>query len=385
MFSPAAHTPRPGLWWPLALCGQFLLVFTALALSGPGRIDIDDGQTRFEVAQSLVDHGDPAVRDPDLWYTILPGRNGQRYSNYRLPQSAVGAVAICIADATGPVREARRHFFFILISAFAGAVLAVTYSVLFRCLGLSPGAALCWATAGLFCTPCWFYGTSTFDDILGTATLLLAVTVAFGSRQQRPLLGAALAGLILGVAFNCKQPLGIFLPAVLAANHDRRLTLRAQLGRVSLVLGGLAVGIAFYKGYELYKFPAESTAAHAEILKKWGPIFASNPLPGLLSLTISPGAGCIWYCPTLLLSVLGLGCWYRSEKAFCLAVLGGSAVFLGFISFLTFFKGDLTWGPRYLTPIFALFWLFAPAGAGSSARGWSRWCCWRESACSCWP
>src|ERR1700737_1497698 len=89
---------RARVRWGLALLGQFVFVFAAVALSGPGRIDIDDGQARFAVAQSLVDHGDPVVRDPDIWYTILPGRNGQRYSNYRLPQSAVGAVAVWIAD-----------------------------------------------------------------------------------------------------------------------------------------------------------------------------------------------------------------------------------------------------------------------------------------------
>jgi hypothetical protein len=34
-----------------------------------------------------------------------------------------------------------------------------------------------------------------------------------------------------------------------------------------------------------------------------------------------------------------------------------------FLAFLTFFKGDPSWGPRYLTPVFALAWLFAPAAA----------------------
>src|SRR5947209_7161556 len=108
MPSPKSEHPRAPAWWALAVLGQFVFVFSAVALSGPGRIDIDDGQTRFEVAQSLVDHGDPVVRDPDIWYTILPGRDGQRYSNYRLPHSAAGAVALVLADSTGPVSEARR-------------------------------------------------------------------------------------------------------------------------------------------------------------------------------------------------------------------------------------------------------------------------------------
>ena len=36
-------------WW-IAEAGLFLTVFAVVALSGPGQIDIVDGQTRYEVA-----------------------------------------------------------------------------------------------------------------------------------------------------------------------------------------------------------------------------------------------------------------------------------------------------------------------------------------------
>jgi hypothetical protein len=48
------------------LLGLFLAVFAILALTGPGRIDINDGQTRYEVARSLYEHGDVQIRDPDV-------------------------------------------------------------------------------------------------------------------------------------------------------------------------------------------------------------------------------------------------------------------------------------------------------------------------------
>src|SRR5437016_14379728 len=112
------------LRWPAGLAGLLLVVLAVTALSGPGRIDIVDGQTRYEVARSLVEHGDSVIRDPEVWFAVMPGRGGQLYTNYRLPQSALGVVAIWLADATGPVSEMRRHFFFSLISPFAAAVLA---------------------------------------------------------------------------------------------------------------------------------------------------------------------------------------------------------------------------------------------------------------------
>ena len=52
-------------WW-MALAGLFLSVFAVVALSGPGRIDIIDGRVRYEVARSLVDHGDVDIQDPRI-------------------------------------------------------------------------------------------------------------------------------------------------------------------------------------------------------------------------------------------------------------------------------------------------------------------------------
>src|SRR5579884_846369 len=363
MFPEPSARPQRRWAWAVALGGQFLFVFSIVALSGPGRLDIDDGRTRFEVAQSLVDHGDPVIRDPDTWFTVLPGRYGLNYSNCRLPHSALGTVAIWLADHTGPVWEARRHFFFALIGAVAAGVLAVTYSWLFRRLGWSVWGALAWGTAGVFCTPSWYYGTSTFDDVICAAVVVASLAIALVSRQRRPVVGAIVSGLLIGLAFNCKQPLAIFVLAVLAAQYHCSLSLRAQWPRIALVLAGLAIGVLGYEAYELYKFPLETRAAHAAILKKYDPVWTRNPWPGILSFVASPGCGVFWYCPPVLLSLVGLAAWWRRQRWFCLAMAASSIIFVVFFSFLVFFKGDLAWGPRYLTPIFAALWIFVPAAA----------------------
>src|SRR4051812_21330120 len=88
------------LAWRCALLGLALVVFSIVALSGPGRIDIVDGQTRFDVGRSLVEHGDSAIRDERIWWGALPGRDGLRFAYYRFPQSIVAAAAILVADAT---------------------------------------------------------------------------------------------------------------------------------------------------------------------------------------------------------------------------------------------------------------------------------------------
>jgi hypothetical protein len=355
-------------WW-IAEAGLFLTVFAVVALSGPGRIDIVDGQTRYEVARSLVDHGDLIIRDPDVWFVVFPGRDGHRYTKYRFPQSVAGVLAIIIADTSGPVTEGHRHFFFTLTGAFSCAIIAVTYAALFRSLNHRPRAALSWATGGIFCTPNWFYGTSTFDDILGSAAVVVAVSAALVYRRQHGRVGAIIGGLALGIAFNCKEPLGIFVLPVLAAVYDPTRDWRLQWDRLVIVGALVTLGVAGYKGHDFYKFPPGSTASHVELMKQYVPFWAANPLIALLVMSCSLSAGVLFYNPPLLICISGIRTWWQGEKLFCLSLLTATAIFIFFISFLTFFKGDPTWGPRYLTPIFAVLWIFA-ADSSRLLRKW---------------
>ncbi len=355
--------PRTSSWASLSV-GLFLFSFSVVALSGPGRIDIDDGQTRFAVAQSLREHGDSIVRDPDVSFFVFPGRHGDRYTIYRYPQSLAGAAAIWLADVTGRPNESRRHFFFTLVSAAASAIAAVVYLMWFSCLGLRPHVAWLWASAGVFCTPTWFYGTTTYDDILGAAATVGSIALAFVTRRGRAPWGAAGSGLLLGLAFNCKQPLACFLLPALAASYDGTRPLRSQLARCSLIVFGTCAGIAVYWLYDHYKFPVGVREVRDALLHShYAANFPGNPIAGFLSLAISPNAGAIWYCPTLILAFRGFACWRKRERWFCLATFCTVVAFVTFISSLRTFKGEWSWGPRYLTPVFALLWIFVPAGA----------------------
>src|SRR5207237_8562553 len=140
-------------------------------------------------AQGLVAQCEPDMRGEQFWFSVLPGRDGKRYSSYRFPHILAGVPAILLADATGPQSEMRREFFFTQIGAVVAGFLAVVYALWFCALGHSAGRALGWAIAGIFCTPSWYYATSTFDDILGTLLVVSAVASAWwAGRGARPLL-----------------------------------------------------------------------------------------------------------------------------------------------------------------------------------------------------
>jgi hypothetical protein len=355
------HTVFARVGWPAMLVGQILLVFAFVALSSPGRIDIVDGQTRYEVARSIVDHGDSIIRDKSSWFFVYKGREGQTYTGYRIPQSALGAAAIVLADATGPTTEVRRQFFFTLISPCMVGLLAFLYAIWFRSLGYTPFASIGWGIAGIFCTPSWYYGTSTFDDILGTTAIVAAAAAMWLARPKLPLVGATVAALAMAWAVNCKPPLALFVVPVVAAGYRSEVNWRRQLLPAAVVCLGVVLGVVTGMAYHAYKFPPGSDDVFGEYARQHGPLTTLNPLPGLASLALSPSCGILWYCPTLLLSWYGWKAWRRKHLVFCQAVLSASALFALSICYLPFFKGEPCWGPRYLTPLFALWWIFVPA------------------------
>ncbi len=344
-----------------SLVGLFLVVFAALALSGPGRIDINDGQTRYEVSRSLWEHSDVQIRDPEVWYPILPGPDGKIYTNYRLPHSALGVPAIALADLAGPPSEARRHFYFLLVSAVAGATLAVAYAVWFAGHGCSPRSAVLWAAAGVFCTPSWYYSTSTFDDIFGTTTVILGLTWAWLSRERGSIVWALLAGLAVGAAINWKPPLGIFLlPTMAAALGGTKIR-----ARLTAVITGVLIGLVVYQLYEWLRFPP---GYERPAIKYNPPVWNATPLAAAVALLICPACGAIWYCPPVFLGFAGLMRAYRSERIWGMSVFLACAGFFASVCLLAFFKGNIAWGPRYLTPVFAVLWLFTPAAAAHAGR-----------------
>jgi hypothetical protein len=347
-----------GLTWPVALVGLGLLTFALVALSGPGRIDNVDGQTRFEVGHSLVEHGDSIIRDERVWWGTFPGREGHRYSNYRFPHSVVAAAAIGVADATGLVSEGRRHFFFVLSGAAACGLLSILYAVWFRKMGQRPSAALLWAFGGIVCTPMWFYGTCTFDEFIGTTTIIAALVCA--SLGKGRLVGAIVTGLLLGLAFNAKQPLACFALLALALNDEPTQSRRKRLLGALFVAAGTAAGVVAEKAYGDYKFPFHIPA---KLLEYYGPTFDNHQLAAVAVMSVSLGAGAIWYFPPIVLCLIGVGRRWTADRRVVVALILSSIPFLAFICSLSFFKGDLCWGPRYLTPWFGILWLFAPWGA----------------------
>ncbi|CAN5555051.1 hypothetical protein BH11PLA2_BH11PLA2_05840 [soil metagenome] len=348
--------------WHLSLLGLALAVFGVVGLSGPGRIDIEDGQARYEAGRCFVEYGDPGIRDPRVVWHRFPGREGVDFTYYRLTGEVVATAFVALGHSLSD-QEGTRHFIFALNGAATAAVLAVVYAVWFRRQGSTPRMAIAFAAAGIFCTPCWFYAASTFDDLLCTLIVVVALVLADRARSGNvpSLFGTAIA---VGLSLNSKQPLAAILLPALAMADDAKRSLSWRLGRASVLVAGLGAGVVGYTAYEAWKFPPEQKAKHAAIRAEWGiTVFEGNPLEALVDYTVGPSSGTLWYCPTILLGGAGLlAMWRANQKRIVIAIVLSCTVVTLFFSVLTFYKGGVCWGPRYLTPLFGILWLFAPQG-----------------------
>ena len=356
--------------WLIALLGLALATFAIVALTGPGRIDIEDGQARFEAGRNWLLLGRPIITDPRVYWHVMPGRGGENYSYYRFPSEAVAAFAVAIADATGPATEGWRHFIFTLNGAVTAALLAIAFAIAFRQQGLSHRAALGWAVAGIFCTPCWYYATSTFDDLLGTLVVLSAITLARAARSGNlaALLGAML---LIVLAVNCKPPLAAFVLTCIAIADNLAFSRRARWSRAAILALAVPLGHLSQTAYHTWKFPPEVQAAYdAAQLEKSFQMFFGNVPEALIDFAVGPSAGAIWYFPPIIIALAGLiAALKTSQRNLAIATAVAAMAFTLFIALLTFYKGDVCWGPRYLTPVFAVLWLFAPLGAARFSRG----------------
>jgi hypothetical protein len=192
-------------------------------------------------------------------------------------------------------------------------------------------------------------------------TVVLALSWAWLSRERGSMTWALLAGLAVGAAFNWKPPLLLFvLPTTAAAFGG------AKVGaRLVAIVAGVTAGLIVYQAYEWLRFPP---GFDRPAIKYNPPVWNSRPLAAAVALVISPSCGAVWYCPPVVLGFAGLLRAFKSDRFWAASVLVSCSLFFASICALAFFKGNVGWGPRYLTPVFAVLWLFTPPAASVAGR-----------------
>ena len=408
---PCVETQRRTLGKAWIACGIFLLVLGAYALSSPGRIDIVDGEARFDVAYNWIVNGRPMMTDTWLIpFMSVPGRDGLRYSYYGAPGSVFALPLVWLGLHSGGPPVAPSQFLFSLTSSLLGAAIAPILFLFYLELGVTRRSALAWTMVSSFATYIWAISNSTFDNAQHAFFALGALYFAYLSGRRKSakyaLLGGAMAGVLvlyqdyfllivpaLALATLQWKPESDFTVPALAGSPEflgSRLLSRLQgifeetkaqlrlaweepgdarssCRRYCLFLAAVGVGILLSMAYNDLRFGSwihDSRFRFAA--ERHFPVFG-NPLTGFLTLLVSPGKSVFLYSPAVVIGLLGIRQLWRRKPVLATVIAASSVLLVLFLSCISFAGGDWCWGPRYLAPLltmWALAFPFAPRVKG---------------------
>ncbi len=397
-------------WWIAG--GIFLLVLSAYVLSNPGRIDIVDGQVRFDVAYNWITVGRPLVRDPWVGPDMgVPGRNGVVYSFYGAPASVLSMPLVWLGVHFNAHDIQLSQFLFSLTSSIVGALIAPVLFLFYLELGVEIRKAFLWTMVASFATLIWPASSTTFDNaqhaffglsaaylgflsarldskklalaggmmggilILYQEYFLLMIpalalsTLDWGAMREKPLsdglekaqtrTDSALARLVSGTAREIRVPVALVRAALRGPGKERSSCLRWLW-----FLLGVAVGLMACFAYNDLRFGSFFDSGKMRNFSHRHPVWG-NPIAGLLTLLISPGKSVFLYSPPLVLGLLGIRSLWRRRPEVALVILNASVALVLFMSCYAGVAGDWCWGPRFLTsllPLWALAFPFIPMG-----------------------
>lgn len=365
--SPRARSADTSIAW---LLGAGLLVSALYAMSSPGRIDIIDGQHRFDVAQNFLAGNGFVLSDPALINaaSMHPTASGKYYSDYAPGGSVMALPLLLIAKLFGNSLPTQL-FCFSLTSALYAGVTTSAYGAILQLHGVSRPRILISIALLAVTSPLWFMGTTVFHQIQFTAFLLVGLWASFVAVNRDSTSWAVAAGFLGGFSIFAQESAALLVPwlALPMLLAPLRRTRRIQW------IAACAFGAAFWVGALLVSNHLRfGSALHPEKLQNSAhpPLWGSFVL-GFEILTFSMGKSWLLFAPTFALAPLAARYAWGEARPLMLTVLGLTLTQYIFTSCLTFCAGDWTWGPRYLlamAPIVSLPlpWLFGQPR-------WRRW------------
>ena len=368
--------PRPRARLVAAALGVALCLLGLYVLTSPGRIDMIDGQVRYEVARNWLDRGRPIVLDDTLTPIALTVKTGQGdYAVYSASPSIAAMPLLLLCRALPGHREERERFAFAMVGPVFGAALGGLLVVAYAMLGLTLSRAVAWALVCTLGTLWWPASTTIFDQNQHAVWLLLALLLGWQSGRRASLGLAALAGLCGAALVTYGENYAMVLPlagmSVGAAPSEgragtpqrlRRPIDRATVARYVVFGATSSVGLLSLLAFNYVRFGAMFYQGRYTVFAP------ADPLAALVSLLVSPGKGMFPFSPPVLLALLGGRRLLARAPALAVAVLAVSVAHLMIIMQLPFFGGDWCWGPRYLVVLIPLWALAMPFAAGRVAR-----------------
>jgi hypothetical protein len=321
-----------------------------LAFLPPGIYSVD-GYSMLEVADSLVAHHNVTVSAG----LGIPGKGGLIYSSWYPLQSILAVPIVAGALKASSVLHVPAHYVeslsvTVLPALYTALTVAVVYLLALSLGSDDMGAWVAAITYG-FSTIALAYTRDFYADPLLALLTALGLLLSFRQRATWMILSVTALAVLA-------KPTGVTLGPILSVY----LLLKTRRFWFSLLPGiGSAVGLTLYFLYNSYRFGNFRTFG-----QPWK--FSISFLPqGVVGLLVSPGAGLLWFCPCVLLSVVAFRqIKIRRLEAWTIIAMAVASLVLH--SLWREWNGGWSWGPRLLLPV--LPGLVALTGVLS--KGWRK-------------
>ena len=398
---------RDSKWW-IAI-GLFLLVLGMYVLTSPGRIDIIDGQARFDVTCNWLITGRPVIKDNWIGPLLsIPGRDNLRYSYYGAPASIFAMPLVVLGLLTSAPAMQPSQFLFSLTSSIFGAAIAPILFLFYLELGVTTRKALVWTLVSSFATYVWPISNSTFDNAQHAFFVLAAVYFGILSARRKSVMYALAAGSMAGILILYQEYFLLIVPAIALsvikrpasgtecaakpASTVRRLfwaakrtseeaielvraawngpgEARSSCIRYGWFLAAVGVGVILSLGYNQLRFGSWLEDGKVRFAAQRNYPLFGNPVAGFLTLLVSPGKSIFLYSPVLVLALVGIRRLFQRTPILAVVIGITSLLLVLFICCISFAGGDWCWGPRYLTLLLPLWGLAFPFAVHT---GWRR-------------
>ena len=360
----------------LGISSSLLAVYV---LTSAGRIDIIDGQLRYEVAANWLETGEPTIRDRALAGTVFAIRTERAtYAAYNAGAS-VSAMPLMLLSRLLPGHTVERdRFAFSMTGPLFGAAVAGALVMAYGMLGLGAAAAVWWAAITSLATLWWPASLTVFDQNQHAFFLLTGLLLAWQSGRRASVRLAVLAGLMGGVLLVYQEIYVLLLPFLglavfaspggtpsVAPSWRGRSVERRALQRYIGFCAGCSAGLLAFVTFNYWRFGTPLAPS-----RYGNPLmFSANPVAGFLSLAVSPGKSIVLFSPPVLLALVGARGLFKRAPLLVASVGLISLIHSLLVVQLSFFGGDWCWGPRYLIVLLPLWALAVPFAAENLRRG----------------
>ncbi len=319
---------------------------------------VTDGQIMTRTAYAMAALGEIGIARGHPVDIARPA--GDAVTRYGMGPSFVRVPVVAVAgpfeNAFGPGSS---QTLFVLEQILLVLLAALAAGLLARACGADATGVRRATLAAALASPLWAYVSSDWSEPLQAACIggaFACAALAGDARARRPVLLAAGAGALAGLALLSKSIFVVLLPLlflVVLLEAPRETRVRRALAFV----GAAAPLAALWLALEIVRFGAPFASYGGER-------FSHPPLDGLWRLTIGPNKGLFVYFPLAILGAWGLVRLVKARRILGLAIAGFSAFLLVTTAAWWSWDGTAGWGPRLLVPLVPLLAAAAVLAAG---------------------